>query len=211
LPVKHLRDAKYRLAPVLAPAQRSRFAFLMYNDVLEILDLSSVVEGITVVSSDRTVIELARQYKAGTVFTASDSGYSEDAARGIDSVPAGAAENIAVLPADVPQLAETDLTALDEAHEHGITLCPALIDGGTNALVFTPPLAVPLVFGPESLARYEQQALDQGIPVRILPVSGLQRDIDRPADLRWLLDQPSGGRAWSYLRDQRLSTITSCN
>ncbi len=201
LPVKHPRDAKHRLAPVLSQAQRSRFASLMYNDVLETLAMSSVVEGITVISSDTSIIDLAGQYNAGHILTAADNGYSADAARAIAALPPGAAGKIAVIPADVPQLEETDLIALNEAHDHGITLCPAMVDGGTNGLVFTPPLGIPLLFGPDSLNRYRALAQARNIPVKVCHVPGLSRDMDRPDDLHWLVKQPCGKRAWSWIRE----------
>jgi 2-phospho-L-lactate guanylyltransferase (CobY/MobA/RfbA family) len=74
------------------------------------------------------------------------------------------------------------------------------MDGGTNGLVFSPPLEIPLRYGKDSLNKFKQEAARQGIETRLAPIRGLERDIDRPEDLIWLREQPRGGQAWTYVR-----------
>ena len=112
LPVKRLDDSKLRLAGVLAPAQRRHLSLCMLEDILDTLAASVAVGGVTVVSCDTDVMELARGKAA-----------------------------------DVPELGGSDLAHLDRVHGEGVTLCPAANDGGTNGLVFTPPLAMEPKYG----------------------------------------------------------------
>ncbi len=205
LPVKAFRDAKLRLAGVLSPQQRAQLSRLMLEDLLYTLHTSDVVEGVTLISSDQSVQVLADRYKAEFLLTDKDSGYSEDAMQAISTVSAGHIDKIAIIPADIPQLGLADLSRLDQLHDAGLTLCPAVVDGGTNGVLFSPPLPISLVFGVDSLSKYCDEVERCGIPVNIVKITGLERDVDRPADLFWLRNQASGGRTWAYLRDLEIT------
>ncbi|MFQ5661125.1 MAG: 2-phospho-L-lactate guanylyltransferase [Gammaproteobacteria bacterium] len=201
LPVKHLQRAKQRLASILTRDQRAHLSYLMLSDILDVLSSSDAVEGITVISSDPSVKELAAHYRAQFLLLDADSGYSTDAMLAISSVCRMSVDKIAIIPADVPQLVPADLHSLNQNHEDGLTLCPAVMDGGTNAVVFSPPLRVPLMFGPDSSIKYQREAGKLGVPARTEHLPGLERDMDRPDDLFWLSQQPSGKRAWSYIKE----------
>ncbi len=200
LPVKHLQDSKIRLKDVLSDEQRCRFSYLLLEDTLQTLATSLHVQGITMISSDQSLSGLAEQYHAELILTVKDSGFSEDAVDAVTALSQNGVDKIAILPADLPQLSHGDLELLDSTHQQGITLCAAEQDGGTNALVFTPPLSIPLLFGLDSFKKHQQVTMDSGSNVNIVLSAGMQRDIDRPDDLYWLIKQPSGGRAWQYAR-----------
>ena len=205
MPIKAFKDAKLRLADVLSPGQRAHLSYLMLDDILTTLSTSGDVEGVTLVSSDISVATLARQYQVDFFSTLIDGGYSHDALEAITSRQEENVDIMAIIPSDVPYLSHADLSHLNLGHEEGMTLCPAIMDGGTNALIFSPPLRVPLMFGVDSLRKYQSEAQRCDVPVKIEQIPGLQLDIDRPADLRWLREQPSGGQAWSYIRDIEIS------
>ncbi len=200
LPVKHLQDSKFRLKDVLSDEQRSRFSYLLLKDTLQTLGSSKHVQGVTIISSDQSLSRLAEQYHAKFILTGRDSGYSKDAMDAITELPKTVVDKITIIPADLPQLSHRDLELLDKAHKEGITLCAAEKDGGTNALIFTPPLAIPLMFGPESFIKHQQAAKDRGITVNIVNATGMQRDIDRPDDMLWFCKQSTGGQAWAYVK-----------
>ncbi len=205
IPVKALKDAKLRLNAVLSSEQRAQLSYFMLNDILETLSSSEVVEGITLISSDSSVESLANRYQAGFLSTDVDSGYSSDAMQAISKISLHYTKTIAIIPSDVPRLSLADLSHLDSVHDKGITLCPAIIDGGTNGLLFEPPLRIPLLFGVNSLSKYESAALEKGLAIKTELIEGLKRDIDRPEDLRWLVGQKSGGQAWAYIRSLGIS------
>lgn len=200
LPVKNLHDSKIRLKDILSDEQRSRFSYLMLEDTLQTLISSDNVQGVTMISSDESLLQLAEQYHTEFILTDMDSGYSKDSMDAITTLSQNGIDKIAIIPTDLPQLTHNDLELLDNTHKHGITLCAAEKDGGTNALVFTPPLAIPLVYGVDSFRKHQQLAKDRGSNINIVLSAGIQRDIDRPDDFYWLIKQPSGGRAWQFAK-----------
>ena len=202
LPVKAFRNAKLRLAAVLTAKQRARFSYLMLEDLLEALHTSPDVDGITVISSDQSVQALTQRYQVELLLTNVDSGYSQDATQAINALQQQDIATVAIIPADVPYLSHADLSRLNLLHDKGLTLCPAVIDGGTNGLLFSPPLRIPLMFGNDSLNKYLSAAQENNLATKIAQIAGLERDIDRPEDLLWLKNQVSGGQAWSYIREQ---------
>ena len=200
LPVKSLQNAKLRLADELSPDQRRQLGVLMLHDMLETLSASVVVAGVTVISSDPAVLDIARSYGVECITTAVDSGYSEDATRAITEVCRTQSGRVAVIPADLPLISHDDLNHINAIQEDGLILCPAETDGGTNALFFMPPLTIPLMFGLDSFSRYQQKAKQEGVPVTSVILAGFARDIDRMEDIKWLAGQPAGGRAREYAR-----------
>jgi 2-phospho-L-lactate/phosphoenolpyruvate guanylyltransferase len=207
VPVKSFRNAKLRLDGVLSSEQRAKLSYLMVDDILLTLQSSTDVHGVAIISSDESVRSLAQGYKTEFLLTDADSGYSQDVMHAVTEVSQHVNETIAVIPSDVPQLSCDDLSQIELNHEQGITLCPAVTDGGTNGLIFSPPLKISLMFGIDSLKKYENAALENNIPLKIQSIAGLERDIDRPEDLLWLQNQNSGGKAWLYVRELDIKSI----
>jgi hypothetical protein len=68
-------------------------------------------------------------------------------------------------------------------------------DGGTNALLLSPPDAIPFGFGPRSAAIHEAAARTTGLTAKRLRLPFLSRDLDTPSDLRTLGRNPELGEA----------------
>ena len=202
IPIKSLHNAKRRLSPILNSKQRAHFSYLLLLDLMETLALSDSVDGISIVSSDPALAVIAREHDADFMLMKTDCGYAHDALMAIQQLSRHEIERIAIIPSDVPQLVPAEVEQLNQTPAHGVTLCPARMDGGTNALVFTPPLEIPLLFGRDSFIKHQQAARNHGLDVRILHLPGLERDIDRPQDLLWLGSQATGGKAWSYIKHE---------
>ena len=200
LPVKHLSKTKLRLSGVLTRAQRRQLSCCMVEDILDALHTTAVIDGITVVSCDETVMSLAAARQAEVLNTGADHGYAVDVSKGVEAISNKPVDKVIIIPADVPELDAADLACLDRAHKAGVTLCPADKDGGTNALVFTPPLAIRLMYGDGSFDQFRKEAKKKNIPVTIAARDRLSRDIDRPDDLLALQRQPGGGRTWRYVK-----------
>ena len=200
IPVKRLQHSKLRLATVLAPLQRRQLSLCMLEDILDTLAESAAVTGVTVISCDTDVIAQAREQTIDVLNTGTDSGYAADVLRGIEHISDNNAGKVLIIPADVPALEDRDLVYLDREHKDGVTLCPAANDGGTNGLVFTPPLAMNLMYGENSFEEFCREAATRRVPLHIARSAGLGRDIDLPEDLLWLRKQSRGKRAWRYLK-----------
>lgn len=200
LPVKQLEHSKLRLAGILTQEQRCRLSFHMVEDILNALDQSTAINGVTVISSDAAIISLAQDYRTDVLNTGVDHGYASDVQKGVESVSEQDVDKVLIIPADVPELDHSDLTHLDQVHEGGVTLCPAESDGGTNGLLFTPPLSIKLMYGENSFAKFRREAEQRHVPVNIARPAGLARDIDRPEDLLALQRQPVGNMTWRYVK-----------
>ena len=178
-----------RLAGVLTPTQRRQLSLRMLEDILDTLAAATVVSGVTVVSCDTDVITLARAKGADVLDTGTDAGYAADVRKGIEHTSGKAVDKALIIPADVPELEHRDLVHLDRVHRRGITLCPAANDGGTNGLVFTPPLAMELKYGENSFEEFLKEAKQRQVPVNTARLAGLARDIDLPQDLKYYYDR----------------------
>ena len=79
-----------------------------------------------------------------------DMAAAELAVRGFDTA--------LILPADIPTVTAADIDNLLARHDGGLSICPAIRDGGTNALMCSPPDAVAFCYGKNSAERHIQQA-----------------------------------------------------
>ena len=206
LPVKRLEHSKLRLGALLTPAQRRQLCLCMLEDILDALDKTPGVNGVTVVSCDTDVISRVNGPGVDILDTGVDGGYAADVLKGIEAVSGKDVDKVLVIPADVPELSNTDLIGLDRSHQEGITLCPAHNDGGTNGLVFTPPLTIDLMYGENSFERFRREARQRQVTVNISSPPGLARDIDRPDDLFALQQLSTGGHAWGYLKSLEITS-----
>jgi 2-phospho-L-lactate guanylyltransferase len=73
-------------------------------------------------------------------------------------------------------------------------------DGGTNALVLTPPTVIPFLYGPDSADRHIAAAGDRGVVSQRLDLPAFARDIDTPDDVQWLVGQRIACATIAYLR-----------
>ena len=172
----------------------------MLEDILDTLAGSAAVGGVTVVSCDTDVMELASAKGVEVLDTGTDGGYAADVLKGIEHISGKGMDKTLIIPADVPELEERDLVYLDRVHKEGITLCPAANDGGTNGLVFTPPLAMDLQYGENSFNEFRREAEQRRIPLNVAKLTGLARDMDLPDDLHALRKQSGANRTRRYLR-----------
>ena len=86
----------------------------------------------------------------------------------------------------------------------GITISRAARDGGTNAVLATPPDAVEFRFGSDSARRHAEAALRAGHQASSLDDEAFMRDIDTPEDLRRLCSDASSCATVDYLRKVNL-------
>ena len=190
IPIKPLAHAKQRLAPLLTASERQALVVAMLDDVLATLRATPVVDRIGVISRDPTVLALAAGRGAEPLHDEADdlNGALAQAAR--HAVASGATAML-ILPADVPLVTPAEIAALVAAlNGHpGAVLAPAR-DGGTNALLASPPDVLPFLIGPGSLARHLAAAQARGVVAHVVRLPGLELDIDHPEDLLALAVAP---------------------
>jgi 2-phospho-L-lactate guanylyltransferase len=201
VPVKRFALCKQRLKPLLSDAGRENLARAMLEDVLDALGRAACLAGVLVVTADRLAAAMARRAGAHMLADADEAGISAAVAAAATSLATSGRQGMAVIPADVPLITPPDVEAMVSAHcdAPSVTLVPAACDGGTNALICSPPLAIPFSFGEDSCARHQRAARAAGIEPQVLPLERLARDLDRPDDLVHFLRMPSGTRTHACL------------
>jgi 2-phospho-L-lactate guanylyltransferase len=182
LPVKSFAAAKQRLAESLGAGSRQALAQAMFNDVLGSLRRAPGLDGIAVVTSDRSAEAAARADRVLVLADTAQAGQSKAVLIGIGHALANGYERVLLIPGDTPLVQPEDVAGLATARDE-VVIVPDRHGSGTNALVLTPPDAIEPSFGPESLARHVAAAEAAGVPHRIEEVATLALDVDTPADL----------------------------
>jgi len=175
VPVKGLRGAKSRLAPVLGPAERAALVRRMLADVLAACGASEAVLGTLVVTPDA---ELA----PGNVAVLVDAGDGHAAAIALALADPRASGGALVVMADCALATPGALDRL-AAVARPVALAPAR-DGGLNALALRDPRAFAPVFGvPRAAELTAERSRATGYEPAILDEPSLAFDVDEPGDL----------------------------
>lgn len=194
VPVKPLESAKGRLSARLSPPQRRQLVRTMLADVLAALAPVPLITQTLVVTADRDVAAQAAHLGAGIIAEPEARGLNAGVEHGIREAVRAGATHVLVLPADLPFATPDEITRLTtagvESDRPTLTMVPAADGDGTNALLIAPPTAITPSFGPGSFLAHLGQALARRIDVRVLHLSGLALDIDRPHDLARLAGLP---------------------
>ena len=200
VPVKCLAEAKQRLAPALAPADRKRLVLAMLGDVLGVLARVPGIARTLVVTRDAEVAAAART--RGAIALSEPDSFDLNAAIGFGLLAAareGAARAL-IVPGDVPLASPEDISAVLAA-AHGlevVAIAPDVEGQGTNALLLPLPAPFAPAFGPSSFERHRAAARKAGIRCEVVRGQGLGADIDLPADLAAL----AGRAGYGFLADR---------
>lgn len=210
VPVKSLALAKSRLSEMLDPGERRELALAMLEDVLRMLRATPIVARVGVVSRDPTVLRLAYRMGADRLLDQTrdlNGALTQAAAQYTQS----GAEALLVLHGDLPLATpdELGLLAAKLTSSTDIAFAPAR-DGGTNALACIAPHPMPFSFGGRSLERHVHGAQEQHLTPHLVRSRGLERDIDRPEDLIWLLETPGETAAQRYVRQLGILERAAC-
>lgn len=185
VPVKPLRKAKSRLANVLSVDERALLNFSMLGQTLRTLKTVPAIDQILVVSSDSSVLALARENKARTLQEDGETDLSIALRRAVVVAKMYNAEGLLIVSADLPLLSERDIEkmlALGKTPPF-VVIAPDRHDDGTNAIYMNPPDVIACKIGAGSYAHNKQQAARKNVPVEICQLTSLGLDLDRPEDL----------------------------
>ncbi len=185
VPVKLTSAAKQRLAAAVPPRLREALALAMLEDVLAALAAAPGLAGRLVVTSDRAAQHLAIRYGAEWTEIGAEDGHTDAVAGAARRLAAARCGGMLTLPGDIPLVTAAEIGRLVAAHRPppSFTIAPSHDERGSNAILVSPPDAVPLRFGDDSFFPHLAAAEASGIRPTILPLPGIARDIDTPADL----------------------------
>jgi 2-phospho-L-lactate guanylyltransferase len=187
VPVKEFAGAKQRLAQALSPAERQALAAAMVEDVLTAL-ADAPLAGIMVNTLDPVAAELARRYGARVVTDGARDGHTGAVAAMARILAAEGRAGMLALPGDIPRVTSVEIAAVVEARRPApsLTIVPAHDGRGSNAVLCSPPLVMPLKFGDDSFLPHLAAARALGIEPTIVKLPGIGLDIDQPQDLEML-------------------------
>jgi len=196
VPIRGLETAKTRLGGDLDPEERRSLVTEMLRRTLVATRDAAAIAGTVVVTMDPAAAAIANRHRAIGLLERVPGGLNAaiEAARSV-AIARGASA-VLVLPADLPAVSAAALDALvatardaveeaagNGAGPHGLALVvPDRHGEGTNALLVSPPAAIPPLFGERSRAAHREAA--RAAHLRHLEVDGpLSLDVDTAADL----------------------------
>ena len=187
VPVKQFAGAKQRLSTLLTAAQRQALAAAMLEDVLAAL-IEAPLAGIMVNTVDPLATDLARRYGAQVVTDGAHDGHT-GAVTAMARILAAEGHDMLTVPGDIPRVTAAEIAAVIEARrpEPSVTIVPAHDERGSNAVLCSPPLVMPLRFGDDSFLPHVASARALGIEPTIIRLPGIALDIDQPEDVHALL------------------------
>ena len=185
MPVKEFVGAKQRLASLLTPEQRQALAAAMLEDVLAAL-VDAPLAGVVVNTVDPLATELARRYGARVITDGARDGHSGAVAAMARLLGEEGRAGMLTVPGDIPRVSAAEIAAIIAARRPApsVTIVPAHDERGSNAVLCSPPMVMPLRFGDDSFLPHLAAARALGIEPTIVKLPGVGLDIDRPADLQ---------------------------
>jgi 2-phospho-L-lactate guanylyltransferase len=194
LPIKDLRQAKQRLAPLLNPEERFGLAQAMLADTIRAVRGVRRAEKIFVVtnyppamqSAEENGWELLREEQQISESVSVDAASRQCADCGVTS--------LLRLPLDVPLVRSSDIDELlaVECAAPSLVIVPSRDGTGTNAILRTPPALFPSHFGAGSFAKHCAEAQRAVAQIVIRRNARLEMDVDDEADLRALAGEDLG-------------------
>jgi 2-phospho-L-lactate/phosphoenolpyruvate guanylyltransferase len=183
VPLKTIKKSKTRLT-TLTSRDREKLTVAMLSNVLTALANSRNVSTISVVSADKSALRIVRRYGADFLSEGRRHGLNPALRLAIRKLEQGAVGTVMIIHADLPLVTAEDIDRfLDRAKGSKVALVPCKNETGTNALLLTPPSAIPLVFGKGSFKTYLWLAKKARFQPKVLKIRGIRFDIDDPQDL----------------------------
>ena len=189
LPIKDLRQAKQRLAPLLNTEERFALAQAMLADTIRAVRGVRRAEKIFVVTNyipamqaaEANGWELLREERQISESVSVDGASRHCAERGVTS--------LLRLPLDVPLVQASDIDKLlaVQCAAPAVVIVPSRDGTGTNAIRRTPPALFPSHFGSGSFAKHCGEAERAGAQIVVRRNARLEMDVDDEADLRALV------------------------
>jgi 2-phospho-L-lactate guanylyltransferase len=210
IPVKALPLAKSRLGALLSGPERRSLVLAMLGDVLAAVGAAGSIDYVGVISADPTVLALAAAHGAEALPDHAPDLNAALTQAAMHYLARGAAAALA-LPADIPlvQSGEIDDLIAARTPPRGIVIAPSR-DGGTNALLAWPPLALPFLFGVGSQAQHLAAARQRGLAVREFHTPGMELDVDRPDDLLLLAETDGETQTQRLVRELCVAERVMC-
>ncbi|AAZ28067.1 2-phospho-L-lactate guanylyltransferase [Colwellia psychrerythraea] len=186
IPMKDPQLSKTRLDPQLSSRQRQALALSMFKTTLSFFNKYFPQHHLLVVTASEFISDIACTYGA-SVLIETKLGLRQ----AVESAARWSLNNDfqsqLLIPADIAELDYREFERLLMIYRPvpSVLLCPAF-DLGTNALLTTPPNAIPFLYGIDSSLAHQRVAQERDIVCQVIKLPALALDIDTPDDLELL-------------------------
>lgn len=210
VPVKDTAIAKQRLAPALPPDLRQALALAMLEDVLAALAEAAGLARRLLVTIDPEARHLAAGYGFDCIADGAEDGHTGAVMAAARRLAAEGVGSMLTLPGDIPLVSSDEIGRLIAAHRPApsFTIAPSHDEKGSNAILLSPPDAVPLRFGDDSFFPHLAAAEARGIAPTVVRLPGIALDIDNPADLLHFARLGSRTRAGLWLAEHASAIVS---
>ncbi|HEY8816345.1 MAG TPA: 2-phospho-L-lactate guanylyltransferase [Candidatus Dormibacteraeota bacterium] len=182
--VKDLDQAKQRLGDVLGAKARRALAI---RNAERAIKASAAGEHRLVIGGSAEVKEMAQRLGVEAVIETRQEGQNVAARLGIAHALKSKARAVLILSSDLPLVTSRSVREMLDAAGRlappAVMAAPAIGRGGTNALFISPPDAISLHFGEDSLAAFQREAEAKRVNFAIHKSDAMALDLDEPEDL----------------------------
>ncbi|TBR44964.1 2-phospho-L-lactate guanylyltransferase [Marinomonas agarivorans] len=183
MPMKSPHLAKQRLAGHLTDEDRAALALMLFEKSVSFFRSHFADLPLLVVSHSESVLALAQEYGCQTVWEEQEKGLNQALQKATNWVKRAGFSQQIIIPSDIAHLTSDEIqTLLQHANQYQVVIARAK-DGGTNALITTPPDAIEFYYGVDSAAKHQKAAKHQQCSCLCLDLMGLRLDIDSADDL----------------------------
>lgn len=183
VPVKRLSDAKSRLSTHLSSEERASLVTALLRRTVALLQGVDTIERIGVATEERELVDSLNLVD----WLPDVGGLNPSLAYAAAWATEMGARSMLVVPCDLPFLEGSDLRALMNSSktDPSVSIAPTR-DGGTGAILLSPPQVLDPAFGLDSFRRHIEQARTKNISIRTVVRDGFSRDLDTMDDLAYL-------------------------
>lgn len=182
--VKDLDQAKQRLGNVLDAKERRALAL---RNAERAIRAAAAGDHRLVVGGSPEVQEIADRLGAEAVIERRQQGQNVAAKLGIAHALKSNARAVLILSSDLPLVTPKSvkemLDVAGRVARPAVVAAPAIGRGGTNALYISPPDAISLHFGEDSLTAFRHEAEAKGVNFAVHKSDAMALDLDEPDDL----------------------------
>ena len=202
IPMKDPSLCKTRLSGYLLDDTRQQLALALFEHTLAFFRETFPDLPVMVVTASDCIARRSRHLGAGVIDEASANGLNAAAALATDWATQAGYQSLLIVPSDIPVLLQTEIDPLLRLRNHHQVVIAESIDGGTNALLLSPPDCLPFHYGPGSALIHEISAHGRRLSCRRLRPVHLSRDVDTPDDLSVLRSSLPGAIIRNRIDDE---------
>jgi len=201
IPVKDTSKAKGRLANLVPKHLRPGLSLAMFEDVLDEISKTKDLSGIVVVTIDSAASSIAKQYGARIFSDEPQGGHTAVIAAAARRLQNEGCEGMLQIPGDIPLITKNEVSLILSNYQPApsFAIVPSHDDRGSNAILVSPPCAVPLTFGENSFVPHLSAAKKNNINPQVIRIPRIARDIDCAEDVRIFTSYQSATRTQTFL------------